>query len=74
MLTDLMMPQMDGYTLAERIRASAHPDGKTVRVIGLSACLDKERYQGTKAFNGYLLKPFRIEEFLELCEATGGTE
>lgn len=73
-LTDLMMPQMDGYTLAERIRASAHPDGKTVRVIGLSACLDKERYQGTKAFNGYLLKPFRIEEFLELCEATGGTE
>ncbi len=73
-LTDLMMPQMDGYTLAERIRASAHPDGKTVRVIGLSACLDKERYQGTKAFNGYLLKPFRIEEFLELCEAPGGTE
>lgn len=73
-LTDLMMPQMDGYTLAERIRASAHPDGKTVRVIGLSACLDKERYQGTKAFNGYLLKPFRIEEFAELCEASGSAE
>lgn len=73
-LTDLMMPQMDGYTLAERIRSSAHPDAKTVRVIGLSGCFDRERYQKTKAFDGYLLKPFRMEEFLELCKAFGEKE
>lgn len=66
-LTDLKMPVMDGYRLAREIRDSKHPDAKTVRIIGISACFDKEQYQETKAFDGYLLKPFRMEEFVELC-------
>lgn len=66
-LTDLKMPVMDGYRLAREIRDSNHPDAKTVRIIGISACFDKEQYQETKAFDGYLLKPFRMEEFVDLC-------
>lgn len=36
-LTDLMMPELDGYGAARKIRMSRHPDGKRIPIIALTA-------------------------------------
>lgn len=36
-LTDLMMPELDGYGAAQKIRASHHPDGKRIPILALTA-------------------------------------
>ena len=34
---DLRMPEMDGLTATKKIRASNHPDAKTIPIIALTA-------------------------------------
>lgn len=36
-LTDLMMPELDGYGAAQKIRSSHHPDGKRIPILALTA-------------------------------------
>lgn len=36
-LTDLMMPELDGYEAARHIRASHRPEGKRIPIIALTA-------------------------------------
>lgn len=61
-LLDVMMPQMDGYTLAEKLREiDAH-----VPIIFLTAKgLKEDKIQGFKAgADDYLVKPFSMEELV----------
>ena len=56
---DLMMPVMDGLLATQVIRASGHPDAKTIPIIAMTANAyadDVER--SLKAgMNGHLAKP-----------------
>ncbi len=64
-LTDLSMPEMDGWELLKAIRASE--DGQRVPVIALTAHAmvgDKERVMEA-GFDGYLGKPLKMFTFLE---------
>ncbi len=65
-LLDLMMPVMDGWEFAERIRR--RPDWAQIPVIVLSA----DRNIGGKARElgalGYLAKPFELNELLSLVQ------
>jgi two-component system cell cycle response regulator DivK len=59
-ITDLSMPDMDGYQLLHKIRRTDHL--KEVPVIALTAHAmsgDKERILAA-GFNGYLSKPIRL--------------
>ncbi|MFN8353257.1 MAG: response regulator transcription factor [Spirosomataceae bacterium] len=61
-ILDVMLPEMDGFTLAEHIRQS----GSEVPIIFLTAkSLKEDRIQGFKiGGDDYLTKPFSIEELV----------
>lgn len=60
-LTDLMMPVMDGRTLSRRLRAE--PRTALIPQILISAAY---RPRDGDAFDAVLAKPFNIEDLLEL--------
>jgi two-component system chemotaxis response regulator CheY len=68
-LLDLMMPVMDGFEFAQRLRERGE---RGVPVIVLSA----DRNVGTKAREigavGHLAKPFELNELLDMVRATLG--
>jgi PAS domain S-box-containing protein len=63
-LTDVMMPQLDGFGLMQALRA--HPATRDVPVIMLSARAGEEsRVEGIEAgADDYLIKPFSARELL----------
>jgi CheY-like chemotaxis protein len=56
-VTDLMMPHMDGWQLFDLVRRD-HPD---LPVIAMSAVESRGR-AGQAGFDGFLTKPFELEE------------
>lgn len=64
-LLDLSMPEMDGWEMFARLRASPAVAG--IPVIALTAhAMAGDREKVIRAgFNGYIAKPFRINSFLE---------
>ena len=65
-LMDIRMPVMNGYDAAERIRASAHPQAKTIPIIALSADAFESDIKRARAagMNGHLPKPLNVEELI----------
>ena len=65
-ITDITMPQMDGLSLAEKIREHS----PAVPVVVLSAYSDKEKLLGAieSGIRKYFIKPFDPDEFLEYLE------
>lgn len=75
-LLDVMLPRLDGFALAERIRAA----GSDVPIVFLTAkSLKEDRLKGFRlGGDDYLTKPFSIEELVLRIEAiqrrvNGGT-
>lgn len=62
LITDVMMPKMDGWTLVKLLRG--HPTLRSVPVIFLTALSsDEDRIHGFRlGADDYLPKPFRFEE------------
>ncbi|TYR81699.1 response regulator transcription factor [Priestia megaterium] len=67
LIIDVMMPMMDGFTLAQRIR-SVHP---SIPIIFLTARGDEwDRIHGLKiGGDDYIVKPFSIGELIARVEA-----
>ena len=68
-LTDVMMPEMDGFALLSALRQ--HPATRTIPVIMLSARAGEEaRIEGLNASaDDYLTKPFTARELIARVEA-----
>ena len=66
-LMDIQMPIMDGYTATQRIRASLHPDAKTVPIIAMTAnAFDEDVKLATEAgMNGHIAKPIEVESLYD---------
>lgn len=60
---DVMMPEVDGFTVAQRIRQNE--DTKNIPILMLTALgMLKDKVQGFNAgVDDYLVKPFELEEF-----------
>ncbi|MEI8201056.1 MAG: PAS domain S-box protein [Eubacteriales bacterium] len=71
-LTDINMPQMDGFEVIKRIRA--REQGKSVLLIGLTASVfSEDMVKVTEAgANDVLNKPFRAEELFSLLAQIPG--
>jgi diguanylate cyclase (GGDEF)-like protein len=70
-LLDLMMPRMDGYEVARRIRAHQHPPIANVPIIMLTAKSETEdKLRGFEAgADDYMTKPFGPQELLARVHA-----
>lgn len=63
-VTDIMMPKMDGFELCRRVRSSA--DTNHIPIVVVTARVGEEdRIRGLKAgVDAYLMKPFKAEELM----------
>lgn len=63
-LMDMMMPVMDGLAATKAIRASAHPDAKTIPIIAMTANAFKEDADKCLAasMNAHLAKPLDMHK------------
>jgi CheY-like chemotaxis protein len=67
MILDLMMPEMDGWTVLERIRRL--PLGERPRVIIVSALTGPEEKAKASSHgaDAFVPKPFDVEELIDVC-------
>lgn len=67
--TDIHIPGMEGFELVKQIRESNFLQAKTIPVIAFSAnCQKSETELKEAGFNGFLLKPFKVQQLLEIIE------
>ncbi len=61
---DIQMPVMDGYAAAQAIRASSHPDAKTIPILAMTANAFREDISKSLAagMNGHISKPIDVAE------------
>ena len=66
-LTDIQMPEMDGLTLAKRIRGLSDPKKSTLPILAITGNVVKEDLETymSAGIDGYVLKPFKEAEILE---------
>lgn len=63
-ITDIRMPVMDGYEMADQIRHSPHPDGASIPIFAMSANAfdDDVAAAVSHGMNDYLKKPIDVDE------------
>lgn len=69
-VSDIRMPEMDGYELAEQIRSSSHPDAKLIPILAMSANAfdDDVAASLSHGMNAHLKKPMDVGELKKaLC-------
>lgn len=70
LLTDIRMPDMDGFELLELLRSSNMERAGTIPVIAVTADMDPEEEYFSRGFAGCIRKPFRMNELLETVSRT----
>jgi signal transduction histidine kinase/CheY-like chemotaxis protein len=65
-LMDIQMPEVDGYQAARHIRASVHPQAKTVPIIAMTANAFESDVQQALAcgMNAHIGKPFDVQKLI----------
>jgi CheY-like chemotaxis protein len=67
-LADVLMPEIDGYELARRLRADPrYRAAPLVAVTALAMVGDEQKVLGA-GFDGYISKPIDPEQFIELVD------
>lgn len=69
-ITDVMLPQMDGFSLVQKIRK--HKGGKDIPIIMMSAVfrdLEVQEDAKTKYGTEFLVKPFSLLDLIQLLES-----
>ena len=69
-VTDVMMPVMDGLTAAKTIRAASRADAKTIPIIAMTANAFAEDIQMAKnaGMNGHIAKPLDGEKMITVLK------
>lgn len=67
-LLDMRMPVLDGWGFVRSVRQQ----GRTLRIVVMTAAQDAERWAQEIAADGYLAKPFDLLDLLEVVEHIGG--
>ena len=63
-LLDLAMPEMDGYTLAPKLRAAS--DGFVPRILLASGYVPDVEREARATIDGHLVKPVGLQQLREL--------
>lgn len=70
LISDISMPDMDGYDLLNEIRALGPDKGGSVPAIAVTACSEPEfRVKALRSgFTAYLLKPLDLGDLIETAQ------
>ena len=70
LITDLKMPEVNGYEVLELLRTSEIGNSRTIPVVAATAAgyVEKEELTG-KGFSAVLYKPYSIDELLAVTES-----
>lgn len=72
LLTDMQMPETDGYGILELLRSSNMENAKTVPVMAVTARADDEGGYLSGGFSGCIRKPFSMDELINaVAEVVG---
>ena len=74
-LMDIRMPVMNGYTAAEKIRHSQHPDGADIPIIAMTADAYEDDIKHCMAvgMNGHISKPINPDKlYSEIAKCCNG--
>ena len=75
LLTDIQMPEMDGFAVLELLRSSNIGKAKTIPVIALTARMDDGKEYLSRGFAKCIRKPFTMESLAEgVAEVVGEME
>lgn len=74
LLTDIRMPDMDGFELLGVLRSSNIERARRIPVMALTAGMDAEEEYLSGGFAGYVRKPFRMEELMEAVSRSIGRD
>lgn len=74
LLTDIRMPDMDGFELLGLLRSSNIERARRIPVIAVTADVEPEAEYLSGGFAGYVRKPFRMEELMELIYRSVGRD
>lgn len=73
-LMDLAMPNLNGYEATKLIRALPHGDEAAIIVLSASSFNDEEDAARKMGANGFLRKPFKLDDLLATIELHAGIE
>ena len=80
LLTDIQMPEVDGFGILEMLRSSNMEKAKSIPVIAVTARADDDSEYLSKGFAGSIRKPFTMEQLMDAAgkiarpkETTGRT-
>lgn len=65
LLTDIQMPDMDGFAILELLRSSNIGQAKEIPAIALTARMDDEKEYLSRGFAGCIRKPFTMDSLSE---------
>lgn len=72
-LMDLMMPEMDGYQATRLLKANEATAGIPVVAVTAKAMRGDEEEGRRAGLDGYITKPFRISQVLEVIQGYLGS-
>nr|WP_195669972.1 hybrid sensor histidine kinase/response regulator [Bacteroides intestinalis] len=72
LLTDIQMPETDGYRILELLRASNMENAKGIPVIAVTARADDDNEYLSGGFSGCIHKPFSMDELINTVAQVAG--
>ena len=67
-LMDIQLPDIDGITALQRIRADRALDAVPVLAVSASVMPDEQQKIVTSGFDAYVTKPINLKQFLETVQ------
>lgn len=64
LLSDMQMPDMDGYRMLDLLRSSNMENARMIPVLAVTACAEDEEHYISCGFVGCLRKPFSMDELV----------
>lgn len=74
LLTDIQMPETDGYGILELLRASNMENARTIPVMAMTARVDDDSEYLSGGFSGCIHKPFSTGELIKAVAEVAGEE
>lgn len=74
LLTDIQMPEIDGFGILEMLRSSNIEKNRNIPVIAVTARSDDDNEYLSRGFSGSIHKPFTMEQLMDVTGEIAGNK